>query len=488
MNNILERESIVKEITFILTNFEERCRLPDFKKGIYIYGSPGCGKTHFVKGLLHSLGFDTIHYDSSDVRNKSLIETITSNNISNRNVLDMMNKRIKPIAVLMDEIEGMNSGDKGGITSLIKLIRQKKTKKQKLEHLTLNPIICIGNYYMDKKIRELMKVCNVFELKSPTSTQISKLLDTTIPTLSIRPMIKTRVIDYIQGDMRKLNFIERIHKKRPDFLEDGKILDTIFQLKSYNEDAKKISQSLINTYVPIDKHAHFMNDTDRTTVSLLYHENLIEPLWGNTDSKTATTFYTKVLENICFSDYIDRITFQNQIWIYNEMSSLIKTFYNNWLYHKEFPKNNNLFHPTEVRFTKVLTKYSTEYNNQLFIYNMCQELDMDKKDLISFFQELRIWFKNNSNEEKNENDIKKSSVFFSSPLESIIKNDVLRGETKVDVSKNSTSTSNDDSSTILMQMEAIFEDSTISRLDIKRMYRYLDKNAIKDCDDSLEWN
>ena len=119
---------------------------------------------------------------------------------------------------------------------------------------------------------------------------------------------------------------------------------------------------------------------------------------------------------------------------------------------------------------------------------MCQELDMDKKDLISFFQELRIWFKNNSNEEKNENDIKKSSVFFSSPLESIIKNDVLRSETIVDVSKNSTAIANDDSSTILMQMEAIFEDSTISRLDIKRMYRYLDKNAIKDCDDSLEWN
>ena len=30
----------------------------------------------------------------------------------------------------MDEIDGMNSGDKGGINSLIKLIRPKKTKKQ----------------------------------------------------------------------------------------------------------------------------------------------------------------------------------------------------------------------------------------------------------------------------------------------------------------------------------------------------------------------
>ena len=31
----------------------------------------------------------------------------------------------------MDEIDGMNSGDKGGINSLIKLIRPKKQKNKK---------------------------------------------------------------------------------------------------------------------------------------------------------------------------------------------------------------------------------------------------------------------------------------------------------------------------------------------------------------------
>ena len=43
----------------------------------------------------------------------------------------------------MDEIDGMNNGDKGGINSLIKLIRPKKTKKQKLEDFTLTPIIWV---------------------------------------------------------------------------------------------------------------------------------------------------------------------------------------------------------------------------------------------------------------------------------------------------------------------------------------------------------
>ena len=74
----------------------------------------------------------------------------------------------------MDEIDGMNSGDKGGINTLIKLMRPKKTKKQKKEDLTSTPIICISNYHMDKKINELMKVCTPFELKTPTNEQILK--------------------------------------------------------------------------------------------------------------------------------------------------------------------------------------------------------------------------------------------------------------------------------------------------------------------------
>jgi replication factor C subunit 1 len=167
MNEILERQSIVKEITHILTNYESNCKNINFKKGIYIYGSPGCGKTHFIKELLTQLNYDVIKYDAGDVRNKSLIETITSNNISCQNVLQMMKQKTTKIAILMDEIDGMNNGDKGGITALIKLIRQKKTKKQRLEHTSMNPIICIGNYNVDKKIKELMKNKFKFIIFSP---------------------------------------------------------------------------------------------------------------------------------------------------------------------------------------------------------------------------------------------------------------------------------------------------------------------------------
>ena len=71
-------------------------------------------------------------YDAGDIRNKPVIETITKHNMSDKNVLSMFHGKIKHMAIVMDEIDGMNSGDKGGINSLIKLIRPKKNKKTKI--------------------------------------------------------------------------------------------------------------------------------------------------------------------------------------------------------------------------------------------------------------------------------------------------------------------------------------------------------------------
>ena len=130
-----------------------------------------------------------------------------------------------------------------------------------------------------------------------------------------------------------------------------------------------------------------MNETDRTSIGLLFHENIIDT-FNCYEKKDIIPFYCDILDNICFSDYIDRVTFQKQIWVFNEMSSLIKTFYNHKLLHNKF-KNKKEFNPQNVRFTKVLTKYSTEYNNHIFISRLCQELNMDIQDTLSYFLHLK---------------------------------------------------------------------------------------------------
>ena len=65
----------------------------------------------------------------------------------------------------------------------------------------------------------------------------------------------------------------------------------------------------------------------------------------------------------------------------------------------------------------------------MFLYMLCQEMDMDKKDVLSFFQELRLKHMHGSKDEW------------------------------------------------INDVEQEFEDTKIKKLDIKRVYRYLDKNV-----------
>lgn len=378
INKILDREENYSIVKNALLSFEKNKHDAFSKKGIYIYGNPGSGKTSFVNNVLKDMNYDIVKYDACDNRNTSVIEDISRHNMSDKNIMSVFHKKVKKIAIIMDEIDGMNNGDKGGINTLIKLIRPKKTKKQKLEEVSMNPILCIGNYKVDKKIKELMKVCTVVELKTPTNEQIGVIVQQLMPTAADE--LQKKIVEFVQGDLQKLNNIYHMYKNNQSIFT-CELFNNIFQINYYNDDAKKITRKLIENKYGLEEHANLMNETDRTSVGLLWHENIIDTL-EKVDKAKSIPFYIQQLDNICFADYIDRITFQKQIWRFNEMSSLIKTFKNHKLFHETFPKKE---FKNEIRFTKVLTKYSTEYNNSLFIQKLCQKLGMDKKDLFGFF-------------------------------------------------------------------------------------------------------
>lgn len=429
INHLLNRDEEAQKIKSILQKFEENKNDLLTKKGFYIYGDPGSGKSSFIINILKELNYDIIKYDAGDIRNKSIIDTITKHNMSDTNIMSLFHKKPQKIVIIMDEIDGMNNGDKGGINTLIKLIRPKKTKKQRTEEITLNPIICIGNYHIDKKIKELMKVCNVVELKTPTKPQITNIITTLMP--NINESLQINIINFIQGDLRKVNTVYEIYKNKETVLNNN-IIQNIFQMKSYNDDTRKIVKKMINAPYSLEQHLSVMNETDRTIIGLLWHENIIDVL-GKMKKSESIPFYLNVLDNICFSDYIDRVTFQKQIWLFNEMSSLIKTFYNNKIYHDTFAKKQK-FNPSEVRFTKVLTKYSTEYNNTIFIQNLCIQLGMDKKDIFSFFLHLKNKYDDN-------------------------------------------------------EIVSLLENYEITKLDINRIYRYLEKYTkenVEDVDDKCD--
>ena len=100
---------------------------------------------------------------------------------------------------------------------------------------------------------------------------------------------------------------------------------------------------------------------------------------------------SEVLDNMCFSDYIDRITFQKQIWQFNEMSSLIKTFKNNKLYHETFTLNgiNN-----KEKFAMVHTLMGESFHFVKEPVEKVVEMVEEAKQLIKFTNKCILIYNN----------------------------------------------------------------------------------------------
>ena len=62
INKILNRNEKEDSIKEILNQFEINKNNVLFKKGIYVYGDPGTGKTTFVTNILKKLDYDIIKY------------------------------------------------------------------------------------------------------------------------------------------------------------------------------------------------------------------------------------------------------------------------------------------------------------------------------------------------------------------------------------------------------------------------------------------
>lgn len=383
LNSILSREEIATELKERLVELEENKNDLTYTRGFYVYGRSGVGKTSFVTNILKELDYSIIYYDAGDVRNKDSINKITRHNIATNTVYSMFHKKKKKIAVLMDEIDGMNNGDKGGLNSLIKLIRPKKTKRQKQESYTMVPVICIGDNFKDKKIKELIKVCHTYNLEEPTLEQTEEIIGLLFK--NIPSTLHHNMVEFVNNDLQKINTLYSIYVKNKDIIKNSTIKG-VFKSSHTNKESKLLTRHVLTNKIDFDSHYSLINETDRTSLALLFHENIIDVL-PKQFTQDNIKFYLTFLENFCYVDYIDRITFQKQIWIFNEISSLLKTAYNNNILHDKYT-NIQFSNKKDVRFTKVLTKYSTEYNNNTFVQTLCMKLNMDKSDLMSFFIEL----------------------------------------------------------------------------------------------------
>ena len=359
------------------------------KRGIFVYGKSGVGKTHFVKEYLKKNNYDPIFYEPYEQRNKSSLQL---DNMSNTrvNVLNMFKKDQKKVVIVIDEIENMNNGDKTGITSLIKSLKIKKNKKKDIKNI--NPIICISSTNSEKKIKELMDVCKVVNINEQSKTVICNILK------KANGNTDNKLVNIISGNLHKLkvilNYFSKIGIVNNNTNNDNCSINTGHsKITNYffdsSESTKEIVNKLYTNNYHISDHKKIISDNDRTIINLIWHENITYILNEIKDKKKRINIYKNILNNICIGDLMDRVIFQNQIWYLGEYSSLLKTFYNNYIIHLHMNENIlKKIENKEIEFTKVLTKYSTEYNNNIFITQLCEKLLIDKKDLFWFFINL----------------------------------------------------------------------------------------------------
>ncbi|KMT08722.1 hypothetical protein BVRB_6g139950 [Beta vulgaris subsp. vulgaris] len=213
-NDIIGNQTIVKGLHDWLSNWNEQFlhnkgkgkkqSNSSEKKAVLMSGNPGIGKTTSAKLVSKMLGCETIEVNASDNRGKADsvigkgIGGSTANSIkeliSNKLLRDNPHRSKHPETVLiMDEVDGMSAGDRGGVADLIASIKISKI-----------PIICICNDRYSQKLKSLTNYCLPYNFRKPTKQQMAKRLlqIANAEGLQVNEIALEELAERCNGDMR----------------------------------------------------------------------------------------------------------------------------------------------------------------------------------------------------------------------------------------------------------------------------------------------
>ncbi len=118
------------------------------KKAIILYGPPGTGKTTIAHVIANHTNSEIFELNASDLRNKTMLQEILKPAIEQKS-LKKENK-----IILIDEVDGINETDYGGLPELMELIESSSY-----------PLIITANDIWNKKFSALRKKCELVQFK-----------------------------------------------------------------------------------------------------------------------------------------------------------------------------------------------------------------------------------------------------------------------------------------------------------------------------------
>ncbi|SOV10497.1 replication factor C subunit 1,putative [Plasmodium gaboni] len=261
----------------IFENVNARCAL--------LSGPAGIGKTTTAKIVSEASGYNVIEFNASDERNKAAVEKISEMATGGYSIMSLNNRKLTKTCIIMDEVDGMSSGDKGGSTAILKLIEKTKC-----------PIICICNDRQNNKMRTLANKCYDLKFSMPQKNSVVKRLLEICKKEGI--MMEPNALELLWestcGDIRQmLNTLQLLSKTytRIQFLDLKKELNNsnkniqslanpfeiTLKLLNFNESSKLNIREIMDLFfvdyelIPYfisENYTNVFNDTDKSSASL----------------------------------------------------------------------------------------------------------------------------------------------------------------------------------------------------------------------------
>lgn len=138
----------------------------DFRAAM-LSGPPGIGKTTAAHLIGELQGFDVVEYNASDTRSKSLLQSQVSQTLQNSTLalptasVQSKSGHTRKMMVIMDEVDGMSAGDRGGVGAMAALART-----------TNVPLILICNERTLPKMRPFDRCVFDIPFRRPEASQV----------------------------------------------------------------------------------------------------------------------------------------------------------------------------------------------------------------------------------------------------------------------------------------------------------------------------
>jgi replication factor C subunit 1 len=212
-NQICGNKAQVDKLQAWLRSFPENLRTHFKKPGkdgsgtfraVMIYGGPGIGKTTAAHLAAKLEGYDIVESNASDTRSKKLVETGLKGVLDTTSLLGYFSgdgKKVeaekKKLVLIMDEVDGMSAGDRGGVGALAAVC--KKTRV---------PMILICNDRRLPKMKPFDRIVFDLPFRKPTVDQVRSRIMTIIYREGMRDIIPTTVVNALiegsRSDIRQI--------------------------------------------------------------------------------------------------------------------------------------------------------------------------------------------------------------------------------------------------------------------------------------------